>query len=385
MTRLTVALVAFALLAAPTVSAAPDGKVIVVDRAGGGDHFDIQPAVDAATQQDTILVKPGSYSGFSVIDKSLSIVSDVGPGSQINGPVFVGSLSGDRDVSFSDFHFRGGFEVRDCAASVLFVDCKFREPGFGTKLGESHGVHQVWACKDVVFVKCVLIGKDGGSFPFTGGFDGAFGEHALFVVDSTVTLYSCTVRGGAGGDSDDGGGLGCPPAYQGDGGDGLSGFASFVFLDDTQPVGGPRGDYTGVCNDQHNKDGEDIRLDPTSTLSIANHPPLHMESAAVARENKTLTLTVEGPVGGRAWLLWSTEPGWRHLGVTLGILHLESSSLQFKFLGKIPPGGVLQVDLTLPSIPMGDDALRLYMEPFVVDGARILGNVRRVLVLDSSF
>ena len=85
------------------------------------------------------------------------------------------------------------------------------------------------------------------------------------------------------------------------------------------------------------------------------------------------------------WLLWSLDPQWRHLGVTIGNLHLKSNSLHFVFLGTIPPGGVLQTDLTLPAIPFGDDFLRLYLEPLALDGGRILGNVRRVLVLDSIF
>jgi pectin methylesterase-like acyl-CoA thioesterase len=53
-------------------------NVLVVDASGGGSYTQIQPAIDAADDGDTILVKSGSYTWFSVIDKSIAIVGDAG-------------------------------------------------------------------------------------------------------------------------------------------------------------------------------------------------------------------------------------------------------------------------------------------------------------------
>ena len=61
MLRFPAILAVCALLAAPSVSAATDGKVLVVDQSGAGDYLRLQHAVDAAAPRDPILVKAGTY------------------------------------------------------------------------------------------------------------------------------------------------------------------------------------------------------------------------------------------------------------------------------------------------------------------------------------
>jgi pectin methylesterase-like acyl-CoA thioesterase len=54
--------------------------VIVVDATGGGDFTQIQPAIDAAVDGDTIYVKrTGLYASFTVDDKALSVVGHDNP------------------------------------------------------------------------------------------------------------------------------------------------------------------------------------------------------------------------------------------------------------------------------------------------------------------
>ena len=54
--------------------------VLVVDAAGGpGSQFtDIQPAIGAATDGTRILVRPGTYRGFTIVGKSLSVFGEPG-------------------------------------------------------------------------------------------------------------------------------------------------------------------------------------------------------------------------------------------------------------------------------------------------------------------
>jgi hypothetical protein len=84
-------LVLAALVAALAAVPAPPAAagVIVVDPAGGGDFTLLKPAIAAAIDGDTILIRPTFVGNFtddlSVKGKSLTIVGDVPPGSGANG------------------------------------------------------------------------------------------------------------------------------------------------------------------------------------------------------------------------------------------------------------------------------------------------------------
>lgn len=359
--------------------------VLVVDAAGGGDYLDLQAALDAAQQRDTILVKSGSYGGFLLTNKSLNLVAEAGTTPHVTGLATIADLPKGRDVSVSGLDFQAGLEVRDCLASVLFVECVLFVPS----LGNASHAQRVLACEDATFARCSLTGQKGDSDLFCGDiYDGLDGGHALLVVDSTVTMYTCSVIGGEGGFSQDGSCLFCFCAYKGDGGDGLHiEGASYVYLDGTVPLGGPKGVHWASCspsNCETSKDGEAIYQDATATLELATHEPLGLTAPTVLRENEFYPVTLTGPAGAKAYLLWALDPGWRAFGPDLGILHLKSAGLNFVSLGAVPANGVIQADLTLPTLPPGDEALRLYVQPFALFGGRLLGNAWRVVVIDPS-
>jgi len=54
-------------------TALADGRTLVVDQGGSGDSKTISGAISAANSGDTILVKPGTYSGTADLDKRLTI------------------------------------------------------------------------------------------------------------------------------------------------------------------------------------------------------------------------------------------------------------------------------------------------------------------------
>jgi pectin methylesterase-like acyl-CoA thioesterase len=58
------------------LSAAALADVHVVDASGGGDFTTLQAAVNAAADGDTLLVRSGSYDGFLLTGKGLSIVAE---------------------------------------------------------------------------------------------------------------------------------------------------------------------------------------------------------------------------------------------------------------------------------------------------------------------
>jgi hypothetical protein len=59
-----------------------EAEVLTVDLTGGADHTEIQPAIDAAMDGDTVLVKPGNYvisAPVSFLGKAIAIRGESGP------------------------------------------------------------------------------------------------------------------------------------------------------------------------------------------------------------------------------------------------------------------------------------------------------------------
>ena len=64
------------------VSSASMADTITVDPNGGGDHTAIQPAIDAAQDGDTVLVKPGEYvitEPITFLGKAITVKGENGP------------------------------------------------------------------------------------------------------------------------------------------------------------------------------------------------------------------------------------------------------------------------------------------------------------------
>src|SRR4030095_11548979 len=79
------------VLALLLASAASAQSVFVVAPVPGPGVFstDIQPAINAAADGDLVLVEAGTYSGFTIDGKGVSVVADAGASVVANGLVFV--------------------------------------------------------------------------------------------------------------------------------------------------------------------------------------------------------------------------------------------------------------------------------------------------------
>jgi polygalacturonase len=75
--------------------------VLVVDASGMGDFTDIQPAIDAAADGDLVLVNPGVFQGFTILDKSVSVVARSTATVSIDGSVIVQHLAAARYVELA--------------------------------------------------------------------------------------------------------------------------------------------------------------------------------------------------------------------------------------------------------------------------------------------
>ena len=169
----------------------------VVDAAGGAGstHTDIPAAVAFATSGDTILVRAGTYSGFST-DKALTML---GAGAAVTSIVGLGSaaiINGDPSGApfvLAGFECRGGGSATFGGVTVIngnltLLDCELHgRTGVGTPAFSGFD-------SKVRASRCSFEGSPGNILVHltSGGGAGAFLSASMFSADS------CTFRGGDG-------------------------------------------------------------------------------------------------------------------------------------------------------------------------------------------
>lgn len=174
--------------------ASAQGQVWTVSAGGGAgvDYKQIQPAVNAAADHDTILVRSGNYPPFAILGRSLTVVADTG------AQVTVGS-SGEEAVRVEltppggEVALRGlalyGLAVANNPGRVWVEDCALTgRPGLEAE-----------ASAEVVLVHCSIAGEDGYYCPSYPGpacfFPAGEGVRAN---NSALFVEECDVRGGDG-------------------------------------------------------------------------------------------------------------------------------------------------------------------------------------------
>lgn len=190
-----------ALLALSGLAAA-QAQVIVVDAASGPgtDFTDIGPAVAAASDHDTILVRAGAYAPFVVSGKSLVIVADTGALASIPGGATstrIADLGASQSVvlrGLSFTSFSAGpprLELDDNAGRVWIEDVLFGNSSIFNFSTTGQPAVTVTDTEDASFLHCEIYG--GSGFGFVPGAPG------IVVAASDVQMVGCTVRGGTGG------------------------------------------------------------------------------------------------------------------------------------------------------------------------------------------
>src|SRR5690349_16128261 len=226
------------LLLAPLASA----DVLVV--APTGPYTQIQAAVNAATDGDLVLVKPGSsYVGFHVQAKSLSIVADAGlSGVGLQGTVIVSDLAAGQTVTVSGLNadasvagtegLHYGFYSNNNLGSVRCESCRFYGLPYLDYSGDGFDAARIVNSSDVSLVACTMQGGycfEGYSWTIPVGGCGARCEL------SSVTIVDCSLHGGLGLEGSWG-------TTSGGGGAGLAAGNSTVFLSSSTAQGGEGGD-----------------------------------------------------------------------------------------------------------------------------------------------
>jgi hypothetical protein len=409
------ALVAGLLLAA---AAAGQGAVIVVDAAGLGAYTSIQPAVDAAADGDTILVKAGTYPGFNVIAKRLTIVGELNRQVQVNGTIAVAYLAASQAVVLRGFAVNVSFVVGALTQPPTFLndagpiwveDCVIVDNNLGPSFSgfQGHGV-AIASCASVVFARCSITGSTG-----------SLAGHGIHAVASNVSLHDCTVRGadvqvsvqpiagGNGYDQTDGflhatgttfiGGKGSngvvitaqglPPICHngGAGGHGivLSGASPAAALEQCVLSPGAGGSAQTAFGCSNGANGQPSVVNAGALTSSAG-PARHYLASSPVRGAQSSSLQFQGPAGEAVWVAYASAGGHAFFPPLVAPLLLAWPPALLP-AGTLPPSGALAVAVTAPDPAPGFVGFTVFSQAVFVSGSALaLGPASAISVVSSA-
>lgn len=418
-------------LALASTFALARADVLVVDASGASSFTRIQAAVDAASDGDTILVKPGVYAGFTVHDKALDLVADTSASSgpvHVAGRVIVNGLAASRTFTLTGFEVRGTSSASSVVlaandGSVRAQGCTFDGADAAPCAESENGgvALDVDLCQDVALVACTLRGGDGGNTPIDYGYGGIGGD-GVTPNQSRIAFYDCSVRAG------DGGGVvpescGATIGYGGAGGTGAWIASCPLFFCSASSFEGGRGGPAGVGPwygtpgyglvafglpqsgptrawwlDSSARGGApacagcapgtDVTVLAPSTLTSWTGAARKLVMRGLAREGQLIRMHFAGQPGDRVELLVSDSARFAFAaggnGVLLAGAHAPSPVLQ---VGTIGASGVLDVPWSVGELGAGVASRRVFVQPSFVDalGRATLGTPRTLVLLDAAY
>ena len=419
-------------LAAPAAA----GNVLVVDAVGTRTFTDVQPAIDAAVDGDTILVRSGTYGAFSVANKALAIVGDNFAVVQIRGVMRVDDLSAGKTVVLENLKttqvpvstgspglhlsndagsvrlerctFLGadgtipahrdawqGALVESCA-DVAFTDCTLRgginSRGFVDNGPADYpgiqGEALLARLSTVVLHDCTVAGADGDAGRLPGGYDGGWGGDGLRLEGGTVLASSCSFTGGDGGPGDT---VFCGTGTYG----GLAGFAmhlvgtgSLARIQACTEVGGTHGlDTGGFCIIYTYPPGP-ARSGHTF-VDLPASGRYFIPSLSPYREFTTANLYFIGQAGDRVGLILSRATQSRFLPALGGSLLVQPLPSQSMLdVGTIPfDVHTCFYPLHIRELPPSVQTSRLYVQAVFTDvqGRMHIAEPSSLVILDQQF
>jgi hypothetical protein len=393
-------------------------NVLVVDASGGGDYTQIQAAIDAAVDGDTILVKPGLYSACAILNKAIAIVGDSGGLVEINSTIDVLGLYFAKTIVLEHLNVTtssasiNALRLSNLAGHVRIDSCEFTVGAVASGAGADAIVLHL--CADVALSHVTSVGGSGDvGFHYGFGYPSGAG---LSADHSSVVVYGSTLRGGTGvsadpnaggigggmggdacvlssssmfaagssfsGGNGGGGGYGIPFAdvYGGDGGDGISSTASRSWLLESATLPGIGG-APGVGDGSKSGDNGSPRSGATFIRLAGSWRRMHVPTPV--REDASYQFTFTGLPGEQVALVVSNEAShvldlpWKGVLLTKTMHPLLSIPM-----GTIPEGGTLSVSSTALDLG-GLPSKLLHVQPVFIDsqGHHTLGNASSVVIL----
>lgn len=422
---------ALALLIAGLVARAAEANVIVV-APSGGNFTQIQPAVNAASDGDTILVRAGGYASFTVNDKALDLVADSGASVLVSGSVRIEQLAAARTVTLTGFAVEAtslspALVLTNDAGSVRIQGCSIEGfDGADCQPSTMHGgpAAAVDHCVDVSFARCTLNGGDAGDYSGYGyGGDGA---RALAADTSGIALHDCTLRGGRGASWTNT----CPlPHGYGYAGAGAAAMSVVgcpqTVLSGSTLVGGDTGCDVAIPIIACNGIGVGLEVGSQSTVGALGATIQHgvfrtpcvcpsgptcpgtcvdvrvnggiyaqvsgvgvrLVAPRVVREQNICRIDVFGTPGAPVELIVSDRTERRILGGTYGVSLVRSrGATTIQQAGTLGANGQLTIAWPIPDLPGGAVSQRFFVQPRSESqsGQPQLGTPATIVLLDSS-
>ena len=380
------------LAAGPSLA---QGQLWVVDGASGPgfDFTDIQSAVDAASDGDTIVVRDGAYPGFTIDAKSL-VVTEAAGSFTSTADFTVINLAPDQEVTVRGLNAdpillednEGAVFLESIGTPFPFIFCSPSSGGKGDAL-------TVRFCETVVATRCGFSGEatatfgydgidasgsnlylfecsaEGGMPSGAGTFPGGVGAR---ITNSFLFASGCYITGGCGAD-------GPLCSRGGSGGVGLINAVSSVHLLETELKGGVKGcaleyPFCGGCG------GTGAASTGGHTLLAGFARNFTLESPGSG--GQTTTLSYAGVAGDLVFALVGFELEALFAPDLAGTLVLPIPPLLLA-LGSADATGVLNTEVALPPLPPGTGAFTVYSQGAAVSpvGAAVLAAPSQLTIL----
>ncbi len=386
--------------------AAAQGQVWVVDDDGGpGVAFtDVQAAVDAASDGDLVLVRPGAYAGFSIVAKGLAVVGDLGADVFVSGGCVVSGLAASQTVELRALDIAStasvpALRLDSNMGSVWIEDVDVAQLGPGGSA--SLGAVDVAGCAGVTLQRCTVAVAIPSSPAVGNG-----GMHGVRVASSSVFLHLVTATGGKGkpGSTDStigGAGLlvasGSAFLYGGvfRGGEGATGedLGEFLFCDNGSPGGfglwlEPGAQVTRLGARFEGGPGGPGGTDPFSGFACAagpDGPALQIFAGAIdvelagsvqawrvdspVRGGQPATLVVDGLPSTPVFALASVGTSFAVFPSLAGASCVDPAALVVLLVGATDANGVLQLSLPMPHPAPGFGFVRVFTQALLFDAS----------------
>jgi hypothetical protein len=401
-------------------------NVIVVDSSGGGNFTEIQPAIDAASDGDTILVRTGVYARFRSNNRSLALVGDIGASVRVDGTIGVSNLAVEKLFVLQNMAIlapypsvpgdQHGIQLNSNLGRIRIQHCSFEGAPAAqcaqVYLNGGDGIRSRDSI-DLAFTSCV---SHGGQSATDGNFNYGVGGTGVFGNASVLTIYDCGLFGGGGGQCYDGttggdgiyllssaflfgsnyqaiGGNGsnscsaCGCSYGGWGGEGTRIFTSSVAYPLDAISQGGKGGYGNPgfgCTNTDGYPGQPYDVSADSTLSPIAGTARVMTASSPMHAGTVLNLGFHGVQGDSISLFASDSADARFLLEWSGTLLLDPTPPHgtVTSIGTVPSSGFLT--FPLPVSDPGVPSKIMYLQPLFTDvnGHKVLGSPYTIVVLE---